>query len=110
MRTGVFCIVSLLATWIVTGCEPKSEAPKGESVTQTSADPSQANVSSSSGQTNPGIAPVGSGMAGGVTPVTGAENVQGGGGFGAGAAAKGMANRAAGQAQGGSLNQLDAGE
>ena len=43
-----------------------------------------------------GVAPMASGAAGGMTPVSGGESVEGAGGGGIGSAAKDMARRAAG--------------
>lgn len=55
---------------------------------------------------NGGPAPMTSGAAGGMTPMSGTENLQGAGGGGVGSAAKSMAkDRAAGPA-GGSLSQM----
>lgn len=102
MRQLAMLLSGLALVSALVGCSPSAEKPP---VAQEPTAPTTANAAP-----NPnagGVAPMASGAAGGMTPMAGAESVQGGGGFGAGAAAKGMANRAAAQAQGGSMQSLE---
>ncbi len=73
----------LLASALLVGCAPKAEEPAAA----TDAPPATAQGS--------GVAPMTSGAAGGMTPVTGAESVGGAGMGGLGTAAKDQARRTA---------------
>ena len=81
MKTLPLLALGLLAF----GCAPKTEDATSNTPAPT---PTAANEG--------GVAPMASGAAGGMTPVSGAESVDGAGGGGVGSAAKEMARRAAG--------------
>jgi len=94
----------VLASALLVGCEPPKPAEP--------AVPAEAPGATAPGGTAPastaqgsggGVAPIGSGAMGGMTPMTGTENIQGGG-SGVGQAAKDQARRAAGAAAGGSIS------
>jgi hypothetical protein len=78
------------------GCSPKEDAPPPPDPTKPTT------MNSPSG----GIAPIGSGAAAGLTPVSGTENLGGGTGGGIASAAKGQAMSAAAAAGGGSAAQM----
>ena len=78
MKTISFLAAALLAF----GCAPKADETAAPET------PTASNEG--------GVAPMASGAAGGMTPVSGAESVDGAGGGGVGSAAKEMARRAAG--------------
>lgn len=90
--------IALAAVLVICGCQkpqPSDPAPvTGQPTAQQSGTPGGG-----------GVAPIGSGAAGGLTPVTGAENVGGSGMGGVGSAAKGMAQRAAGAAGSAGVSQ-----
>ena len=93
MRTALAALLLLVAF----GCQPTepAEAAKAEPAATPTAPAPTAAAPGGGG----GIAPIGSGAAGGMTPVTGAESVRGAGMGGIGQAAKDQARRAAGAAQ-----------
>ncbi|CAN1496159.1 hypothetical protein MCEMSE15_00346 [Fimbriimonadaceae bacterium] len=89
----------VLASALLVGCEPPKPA---EPAVPAEAPGSTAPASTAQGSGG-GVAPIGSGAMGGMTPMTGTENIQGGG-SGVGQAAKDQARRAAGAAAGGSIS------
>lgn len=90
-----FGIIAILA--IAIGCAPKQEEPK-EPATQATAGQPQTQAQAPNNQG--GVTPLMPGAtAGPMTPVAGAENVQGSGGGSVGMAAKDMAKRSAASQQ-----------
>lgn len=102
----------LLLSLLLVGCQPGGEANAANN-SATSSDPSAStNPSGQPGaQTTPtgnsgGVAPMASGAAGGMTPMSGTESVQGDGGGSVGMAAKDYAKRKIGSGAGsGSVSQ-----
>lgn len=88
----------VLGSMSLLGCEPPKPAEPAPPAETTGA-PQPGSTAQGGG----GVAPIGSGAAGGMTPMTGTENIQGGG-SGVGQAAKDQARRASGMAGGGSIN------
>lgn len=79
-------LVALFASILFGGCAPKAE--------ETAATP-ETTATAPAPESGGGVAPMGSGAAGGVTPMGGTENLGGGSGGGVGNAAKDQARRAA---------------
>lgn len=94
MRT----LVALLALVVLVGCTPKTT--EEEPVVAT--DPPQPQSG--------GVAPMAGGAAGGMSPVSGGESVDGAGMGGIGNAAKDQARRAAAGAGGSSMGATEGGE
>lgn len=96
MRTAASALALLLVSVFLAACsEPTPETP-AENATSTQAPPATPGGNSS--------VQIQTGGAGGAAPVTGTENLQGGGGYGVGQAAKDQARAAAGSAGSGSLS------
>lgn len=110
---SVFAIA--LATLAVFGCKPPEAAPDPADAKPVTPKPGAPGVGGVAGGTGGGgaggagggVAPIGSGMAGGMTPMTGTQNLGGGSGGGIADAAKGQARRAAAAAGGGSAAQMN---
>lgn len=101
--TRVLFVLTILSACLAIGCTPSPGADKaGESA----ANPTPAGNAPAGDSNGVQVMPS---AAGGMAPVTGAQNIQGDGGFGVGSAAKDMArNKAAGG--GSSLDQLPVGD
>lgn len=95
--------VLLFVSVLMFGCNK----PADQSANQPTTPANNAGSSASSSPNDPGIAPVGSGAAAGMTPVTNPGAVEGAGAGGVGQAAKDMARSKAASGSS-SLNQMPA--
>lgn len=105
MMKSVFAI-AILAVALV-GCKPPEAATETTDAKPTAPKPGPTPAAAGgAGGAGGGVAPIGSGMAGGMTPMTGTQNLGGGSGGGIADAAKGQARSAAAAAGGGSAAQM----
>jgi hypothetical protein len=98
-------LCTAIAGLVLIGCAPSGDAANNAPTT-----PDGPPHTTSEAAGGSGVAPMASGAAGGMTPMSGTDSVQGSGGGSVGAAAKGMAKEKAGLAGGSSLDQMPTGE